>query len=1091
MRPFREWSNEVHMKHNRINAQQTKQAYAAAGFFLLRAPIFSANVFTSLERTNFLASAGNNHLDDSLASCYEQIKQLVACPEIERALLVASASIPQGIKSLHQEDTPQRRVAHIYSRLLRYLIRMSTRPTPFGLFAGVTSGLFAEQTTVQLAEPALKRIRTRPDMAWLLAVIEHIEHDQRLWKQLLVQVNHTAYLAGDRVIVPGTDVYGKGDHRIISLRATAPVRHVFMHAHQPITYQELRAGLAQAFSSVTEAQIDRLLEQLWAHHVLISNLRPPLTNANPMSYVIEQLRQAPEAAEILANLQEVLALATLVDQADRNHYCTSIHRLLAVQHELVPQNRFQPFQVDTALQLEGSYLNKNVGDAAALAAETLLSCGRAPQGMTHLQDYHQLFIKRYGVGAEIPLLELLQTDRGLDAPYGYKHPEPETRRTSSPKVDRRKLDEFLATLAANAINQHDMEVTLTDAMVEQLVQLSPQANTVLPPSLAVLLQLQAESREAIDRGDWRAVLSPNVLSPGGSIAGRFFDLLGDEGLQLLQEFVRREEAISPDAIFAELSYLPPSGRKGNVAVRPMLRAYEIVVNTAPTLPPERVIALHDLVVGATSEHLYLRSLKLGKEVIVCQNHVLNFTSGPNIYRFLLEVSRMRYALLAQFDWGTASYLPFLPRVVQKNVVLSPAQWNLYRAAIMPIGTGSEDVRWFTAITQWRERWHVPRFVYLTYTDNRLLLDLEHPAFVAELVAELKKLDETGCVCLQEMLPDFSQLWLRNSREEPYLSEIVVPLLCTQQAMRQDVFKSQSRQAQRDTGPERALRQAERCEVPGSLWTYLKLYISTQRQDELINGPLCKFVQHLLEQRLYDRWFYIRYYDPEPHLRIRFHAVDQERSKEVLAQAVEWGQQLTQCGLIGRFCVDTYEREIERYGGPQAIDYLERAFSIDSDVVSSLVSSAYQQQLTLDLPLVAVMSLDALIAAWGLTLEQRVQHSQPLTQKYRFAEEFRKQRTLLCDLLAPWDTCRDPSVQQQREYMRAVFARHYTALQPVVQTVCALDEQGSLKQPLASILHSLAHMHINRLLGVNREQETRIYAFWHSTLKSIMLRPVHQ
>lgn len=1074
------------MKHDRISVERLKPAYTPAGFFLLRAPTLSANVFTSLGRTNFLA-AGKNHPDDALTASYEQVKQLVACPEIERALLVASASITQGIKSLHQENTPQRRIAHVYSRLLRYLVRMSTRPTPFGLFAGVTSGLFAEQTTVQLAEPALKRIRTRPDMAWLLAIIEYIEHDPQLWKWLQVQVNHTAYFSDDRVIVSGADVYGKGDHHLINLRATAPVRYVLEHARHPIAYPQLRADLARAFSSVAEAQIDRLLEQLWTHHVLISNLRPPLTSANPICYVIEQMRQIPEAVEIVAHLQEVLALTTLVDQADRNHYCTSIHRLLAVQQELLPQNRFQPFQVDTALRLVGSVLNKKVGEAAALAAETLLSCGRAPQGMPHLHDYHQTFIKRYGVGAEVPLLELLQTDKGLDVPYGYKHPEPEIRRASPPNADRRKLDEFLSTLAANAINQHDMEIILTDTTVEKLVQLSPQANTVLPPSLAVLFQIQAESREAIDRGDWRAVLSPNVLSPGGSIAGRFFDLLGDEGLQHLQELVRREEAIAPDAIFAELSYLPPFGRKNNVAIRPMLRAYEIVVNTAPTLPPERVIALQDLVVGATAERLYLRSLRLGKEVIVCQNHVLNYTSGPNIYRFLLEVSCMRYALLTQFDWGTASYLPFLPRVVRKNVVLSPAQWNLYRATIMPTGTGSEEARWFAAIAQWRERWRVPRFVYLTYLDNRLLLDLEHPAFVAELVAELKKLDETGCVCLQEMLPDFSQLWLRNTREEPYLSEIVVPLLSTQQAVQHNGFETQAEQVRLHTGQERVLRLVERCEAPGSLWTYLKLYVSTQRQDELISGPLRKFVQHLREQSLYDRWFYIRYYDPESHLRIRFHASDQERSKDVLAQAVAWGQQLTQCGLIGRFCVDTYEREIERYGGLQAIDYLEQAFSVDSEVVSSLIAAAYQRQLTLDLPLVAVMSLDALVAAWGLTPEQRVQHSQLLTQKYRFAEEFRKQRTLLCDLLTPGAAGCDPSVQPQREYMRAVFTQYHT-LQPVVQAVSTLDEQGSLKQPLASILRSLAHMHVNRLLGINREQESQVYAFWHNTLKSIMLRP---
>lgn len=1060
--------------------------YTPAGFFVLRAPALSANVFTSLTATSG-SEASEDDPHHALALCRDQVRQLAGSPEIERALLVASSSIIQGIKSLQQEEPSQRRAARAYSRLLRYLIRMSTRPTPFGLFSGVAAGMLAEQTTLQLREPALQRMRTRPDLAWLLAVIEQIEQEKPIWTHLQVQVNHTAYLAHDRVIVPVADIYGKGDHRSITLRAVAPVRYLLEHARQPVAYRELRSRLIQAFPSVAEQKIDSLLEQLWEQHVLLSDLRPPLTCANPTGYVVERLRQVPEAAEILALLEEVLAAATHVDLADSSHSASSIHRLLTLQKRLVPHGGYQPFQVDAALQLEGSLLNKTVGEAAALAAETLLSCGRAPQGIRHLYDYHRAFIDHYGVGAEVPLLELLHTDRGLGSPQGYRHPEPETQHVTSPGADRQHLDQFLLTLATDAINQQRTEVILTDAMTERLVQLSPRADTVPPLSLAILLQLQAASREAIDRGEWRIILGPNALSTGAGIAGRFFDVLGDEGLQRLREFARKEEALLPDVIFAELSYLPPAGRAGNVAIRPMLRQYEIVVNTAATLPPERVIALHDLVVGATPQRLYIRSLRQGKEVIVCQNHVLNPESGPNICRFLLEVSRMRYTLPAQFDWGAASSLPFLPRVVQGNAVLSPARWKLYRAAIAPTGSGPEGGNWLRAIEIWRKSWHVPRFVYLVERDNRLLLDLEHPAFLTELVTELKKREEQEPLVLQEMAPDLSQLWLRDTKGTPFFSELVVPLLRTQKAAELDAAVIQPAAACALADSDRALTVIERREAPGSQWTYLKLYLSAHRQDELISTHLCRFVHQLSRQQVCDRWFYLRYYDPDPHLRVRFHAVDLETSQEVLLQAVAWGQQLMRQGFIGQFCVDTYRREIERYGGRKAIDHLEQAFSIDSNVVSLLVHALYQRRLTLDPSLIAVMSLDALVSAWGLTLEQRVQYSQRLTRKYRFADEFRKRRQLLCQLLDPRDRWGDQSIQSQREYAGILLAYYAPALQSIAQTVEALAEQGLLKQEKGAILQSLAHMHINRLLGVNEEQEALVYAFWHHALRSITLR----
>jgi thiopeptide-type bacteriocin biosynthesis protein len=333
-----------------------------------------------------------------------------------------------------------------------------------------------------------------------------------------------------------------------------------------------------------------------------------------------------------------------------------------------------------------------------------------------------------------------------------------------------------------------------------------------------------------------------------------------------------------------------------------------------------------------------------------------------------------------------------------------------------------------------------------------------------------------------MLPDFSQLWLHNAQGEPFFSEVVVPLLRTLEPAPPDGSIAST---QLSAAPRRAVSMVERREAPGSQWVYLKLYVSTQRQDEIIGVHMGNILRELKTRGLYDKWFYIRYFDPEPHLRLRFHAIDQERSKEVLVLAVAWSQQLAQQGLIGRSCVDTYEREIERYGGPQAIDCLEQAFHIDSEVVSSLITSLYQRQLTLDPLFVAVMSLDALSTSWGLTLEQRLQQSQCFISKNLFADEFRPHRKMLCELLAPWNHTYDPSVQPQREQMRVLLSQPYLALQSVVQALDELAEEGLLQQ---SILQSLAHMHVIRLLGVNRDQELKVYAFWHHALKSITLRP---
>ncbi|HLJ35338.1 MAG TPA: lantibiotic dehydratase C-terminal domain-containing protein, partial [Ktedonobacteraceae bacterium] len=40
----------------------------------------------------------------------------------------------------------------------------------------------------------------------------------------------------------------------------------------------------------------------------------------------------------------------------------------------------------------------------------------------------------------------------------------------------------------------------------------------------------------------------------------------------------------------------------------------------------------------------------------------------------------------------------------------------------------------------------------------------------------------------------------------------------------------------------------------------------------------------------------------------------------------------------------------------------------------------------------------------------------------------------------------------------------------------------------SLLSSIAHMHVNRLLGLDHDRERQVYAFWRHTLDSLVRRP---
>lgn len=1082
-------------KQKQMASKQTLPLYTSAGFYMLRAPALPAQIFTRLSTSGHLCLQAvqgdlDNVLQASHDSCAQVIQELAAQPEIIQAVAVASPSLLESLKHLqHSEGSPARK-KRAFASLLRYLIRMSTRPTPFGLFSGVALGTFTGETQAHLASPAIAHFRTRPDMSWLLAVLRQLKEKDSLVSQLKVRINQTAYLVGTRAVLPVADTYGEQDARAISLRATPVVRKVFELANHYTPYSELQRALQQAFPRATREQVEHLLWQLWEHHFFVSQLHPPLTDARPAEYVRRHLEALTGVNELNEHLTHVLEGASALDRAGIGAPVSMISTLVQHQEDLVPASKDRlPLQVDSALHVKTPTLHYAIGQAAAHVAEFLLRQTPLPNGLRHLQEYQALFLEKYGEQAEVSLLDLLSPENGLDAPASYQKPPRTYQRPSSlqaPLADER--DQALLHLVTEAVNERSLEVELTEEIQQRLERWSPKMGEA-PLSLEIYLQLHAESREAVDRGEWTAIVGRNCGSPhAGSTFGRFFDLLGDPGMEALCDLARREEALQPDVIFAELSYQPWNARLANVAIRPPVRTYEIVIGTTPSVPPDRVLSLSDLVVGIQNGRFYLRSVRLGKQVRVCQTHMLNTRLAPNVCRFLTEIANDGLPALSAFDWGASASAPFLPRLVIKNgpsarLIITPACWQLRAEAVIPIGEGSAEARWFRGLQHWRKQWRVPRYVYLTEVDNRLLLDLENPLIAMELHDELQTHKGQKQVMLDELLPDFAHLWLRNEQEAGYFSEIVVPLLRT------DAFDSQIRpELQKKTfvPSKQVIIPNERNYFPGEEWVYLKLYAAHSQHEELLAGSMREVVHMLQERELIDRWFFIRYADPEPHLRLRFHAKEAESIQLILAIALPWSLQLARRGQLQRYTLDTYEREVERYGGPVAIDLLERVFTVDSVMSSDILAFLHAHRLKLDPLAVTVFTLNHFFTLWGSDFQELLAWTRNASEKYAFSKEFRAERKWYCDLLAPQEQF-DSTLTEQRTLLLELVRPHEALLARLGTQVRQLEKAGKLWVTETSLLGSLAHMHVNRLLGIDHAREKQVYAFWRHTLDSLERR----
>lgn len=118
---------------------------------------------------------------------------------------------------------------------------------------------------------------------------------------------------------------------------------------------------------------------------------------------------------------------------------------------------------------------------------------------------------------------------------------------------------------------------------------------------------------------------------------------------------------------------------------------------------------------------------------------------------------------------------------------------------------------------------------------------------------------------------------------------------------------------------------------GSKWLYYKIYCGVKTADFILLEHLRDKIFFLKENKIISKWFFIRYNDPENHIRLRFLLTDNLSINEVTKTLDKTLNILQNENLIWKIQLDTYVRELERYG---ATNYklTETIFEADSELI---------------------------------------------------------------------------------------------------------------------------------------------------------------
>jgi thiopeptide-type bacteriocin biosynthesis protein len=780
----------------------------------------------------------------------------------------------------------------------RYALRSQGRPTPFGLFAGVTTVTLGVATRAEWGSDHRAVIAAAP--GWLADVTARLETCPELLSGLPVIANGSVMVRGDRLIVPyqaNAAQCGTGPVDI-SLRNTAPVAAALAAAQTPIRVCDLAGKLVADFPAAGSTDVAALIAELIARNALISALRLPGTETDPLGYLLSQLDAAdaaavPEVTEIAAGLRDVHArlMACNARPVDAGRAARAD---LADRMRQVQPGSGQPLVVN--LRLDAAVvLPKEVALEAENAAWTLARLSAAPFGTACWKRYHQRFYERFGLGSLVPLLDVV-ADSGIGFPDGYQGSAAGGRR--SPLSDR---DEVLIALAQRAALDGLDEVVLGEQLIRRLEQAPGEVR--LPPHLEVGIRVHAATGVTLDRGDfWIEVVS--VSRGAGVGTGRFLTVLDSRGRAAMAGGLADLPCVDDVTAAAQLSFPPLVPATAHLTRSPQVLPALISVQEHRVPAPD-VLTLADLAVGCDGRRMYLAVPSRGYRVEAVAMHALSLHAHtPPLARFLIELSRAQCAAVTLFDWGAARAMPFLPRLRYGRTVLSPARWHL-DAGDLPARSAPWP-GWDQALTAWQAARRLPRRVGVTEADRYLPLDLEHPGHRAILRAELGR---SGKVVLTEALQRFG--WCDD---RPH--EVVIPLKAAAPSGWPRLPKP---------SPARVISRGQGQSPARSPVVLASLYGDIRRQDVILADHL----PVLLDRLGQPPWWYVRFRDPDQHLRVRVAIPDHGEFGRVATILSSWSDELRDAGLLSEVRYPTSYPETGRWGSGAAWDAAEEVFRADS------------------------------------------------------------------------------------------------------------------------------------------------------------------
>ena len=692
------------------------------------------------------------HNDDSF-------QDFIRSELFKKSIYYASPDLYFELEKYISGGLDKKEETRIKQSLIKYISRMSSRCTPYGLFASCSTVCIEDYNNLVVDNTIKTNIRL--DMLALCNLWQSLQNKSEFIISEKIIRNSTIIAIGNHIRYISYE-FNKNErtHVIKQLKLNPILKFVLAKTNEYISFSELMSQIISNFE-IQDIIARNYIIDLVKTQILIGNLTPSVVGSDFIDHSLQQLDSCSDIFDKLDQIKSNLIKLNGTEDISRQLvFIENIKHIFKICGANF-KNKYL-FQLDSFRTLSESKLSSRIIYQITDSMKFLFKLPNSTKN-GRLENFKSKFIQRYD-RQEIPLLEALDPEYGIG--YGMSNKTIQT-----PLIDDIVLpqkDEPSKTIYTSQFQKILLEkirdnktgiIYITDSDVNCF-----EPSNKYPTSMYAMFTIH----EKATNGNY---LIGGIHFSGSSAAnllGRFA-YGSDEISKIVNEItINEQKTFGNDTVVAEIVHIPES-RTGNILFRPHIRDYEIVYLSDGCNDSSLCtrIPLSDIYINIDNNKILLTSKKLNKRIEPRLTTAHNYSNKTTpIYQFLCDLQVQNIQPSIAFSWyGLESIFDHLPRVMYKDIILSYEKWIINSSEILDCSAVNFD--------DWRKKRRIHEEILLVSGDNKLYMNLKDSKYLEILFKEAKRYK---VITIEEFIP--CKGVVTDDKGNNYMNEFIIPFVPT-------------------------------------------------------------------------------------------------------------------------------------------------------------------------------------------------------------------------------------------------------------------------------------------------------------------------